>query len=92
MVNMNASKKARYVASITNLPSGGGNSKAGFPYQVGRISWSSDALNFCNPSVASHPSCSLSQLMKTLNPNVCNSRPVGRDIAQSYWHCPGVGR
>jgi hypothetical protein len=35
----NAAKRARFYTSTTNQPQGGGNKKAGFPYQIGRTSW-----------------------------------------------------
>jgi hypothetical protein len=91
MVNMNASKKARYTASITNRPQGGGDKKAGFPYQVGRISWSEVAIGTCQPGVPT-ACCTLSQIMKTVNPNVRVSRPIGRNIGLSYWNIPGTGK
>jgi len=33
-------KRGAYRSSIVNQSQGGGNKKAGFPYQVGRDSWS----------------------------------------------------
>jgi hypothetical protein len=91
MVNMNASKKARYVASITNQPQGGGSKKAGFPYQVGRSSWAEVAIRTCQPGVPT-ACCTLTQIMRTANPNTHISRPIGRYTAQSYWNIPGTGR
>jgi hypothetical protein len=41
MVLLNAASKARNAAQTVNQSQGGGSKKAGFPYQVGRSSWSS---------------------------------------------------
>ena len=41
MVLLNAAKAARYVGTTVHQDTGGGSKKAGFPYQVGRDTWTS---------------------------------------------------
>lgn len=45
----NASSKARNCTVITNINQGGGDKKAGFPYQIGRSSASSIVLKSTDP-------------------------------------------
>ena len=78
----NAAKRARFYTSTTNENQGGGNKKAGFPYQVGRSSWTSIFLGTNNYGVRC---CSLSGLKFTANPNVRLSRPTGTPANVSYW-------
>ena len=78
----NAAKRARFYDSTINQNQGGGNKKAGFPYQVGRISWSNIYLqtdNYCTRC------CTLKSLKFTANPNVHLSRPTGTPANISYW-------
>lgn len=75
MVLSNASKKSRYSASISNNKQGGGNKKAGFPYQVGRSSATSIALNSTDP-VSGH-CCNLNSYQTLIFSWVKASRPVG---------------
>ena len=86
-------KRGAYRSSMVNQSQGGGNKKAGFPYQVGRDSWSSIAINTCNPRNVQFRCCKLSKMMTTANPDVCISRPTGSTVASNtYFHCPGLGR
>ena len=78
----NAAKRARFYTSTTNQPQGGGDKKAGFPYQVGRSSWTSIFMGTNNYSVRC---CKLSGLKFTANPNVHQSRPTGSIVTNSYW-------
>jgi hypothetical protein len=41
MVYLNSASRSRNVGSLINQPSGGGDKKAGFPYQIGRDTWTS---------------------------------------------------
>ena len=66
-------KKTASIASITNQNQGGGNKKAGLPYQVGREAWSSVALNRTRQR--------LSVLKMPLVSTVSQSRNVGSRIA-----------
>ena len=90
MVLMNGSKRARYVSSITNQAQGGGSKKAGFPYQVGRSSWTSVVLNTADP--ISGRCCSLRKMQMNLFPRAANiSRPIGAtSAANSYFSIPGT--
>ena len=77
----NAASRARNYGQIINQKQGGGDKKAGFPYQVGRTMWSTiymgtDRINNC---------CGLSALKITKNPNVRISRPMGSTINVPYW-------
>jgi hypothetical protein len=63
--------------AVTDINQGGGNKKAGFPYMIGRDSWSSIAINTCNPKVDPIRCCSLKSLQFTVNPNVRQNLPIG---------------
>jgi len=90
-------KKVSYVSSITNRNQGGGNKKAGFPYQIGRGWRSVLALNSCfnynlnGPNVSpSQKCCSLDAMQKTyVFPSI--SRNIGRSNALPYYKVPGLG-
>jgi hypothetical protein len=71
----NSSKRARNYTSTTNQPQGGGDKKAGLPYQVGRSAWTSIALD----------NISLRRLQFTANPNVRMSRPIGTAVPNTYF-------
>ena len=73
-------KRTSSISSITNQNQGGGNKKAGFPYLVGRDSWTSIALK----QTKQYLDEDTQGLRFTLNPNVRQSRPVGMT--------PGAGR
>ena len=84
----NASKKARYAGELVNQNQGGGNKKAGFPYQVGRDHWTSIFLATSDPV---HGRCAtLKCLSKTLVfTNL--SRPVGSwTEGNTYWRIKGA--
>jgi len=72
-------KRTASIASITARPNGGGSKKAGFPYLVGRESWSSIAMNGTSQK--------LSVLQMPLTTTVRQSRPVGvRPGAAMYFN------
>ena len=73
-------KRTSSIASITNQNQGGGSKKDGFPYLVGRDSWTSIALK----QTKQYLDAGTQGLQFTLNPNVRQSRPVGMT--------PGAGR
>uniref|UniRef100_A0A6C0JL01 Uncharacterized protein n=1 Tax=viral metagenome TaxID=1070528 RepID=A0A6C0JL01_9ZZZZ len=77
--------------AITTQNQGGGNTKAGFPYQVGRSSWSSVRLGF-DPT--SKSGCATLRCMQfTVNPRVSESRSIGSTAATNrYFHIPGAGQ
>jgi hypothetical protein len=51
MVLLNASSRSREaVRRSININQGGGSKKAGFPYQIGRQSWTSMFFDTCDPT------------------------------------------
>jgi len=79
----------------TTQAQGGGAKKAGFAHQIGRDHWVSSYINACNPSgfTETRTCASLKCLQYTVNPNVCQSRPIGSVMGNSpntYFHCPGT--
>jgi hypothetical protein len=75
----------------TTQQQGGGDKKAGFPYQIGRESWSSVTLGTCNPQTFTDTRgcCSLRQLQYTVNPRVSISRPIGSTYSPNvYFRVP----
>lgn len=82
MVYMNASNKSRYVSSLVNQNQGGGSKKAGFPYQVGRTSWTEIAFHSTNPN---GQCCKLGSYNISMMPNASASRPIGRNNNGPYW-------
>jgi hypothetical protein len=74
-------KRTSSISSITNQNQGGGSKKAGFPYLVGRDSWTSIAIRQQGGQFLDEAT---KGLQFTLNPNVRQSRPVGMT--------PGAGR
>ena len=82
------SKKVASKASITNQNQGGGSKKSGFPYQIGRSSWTSIAFGTTNPTGGK--CCSLKN-MNFVSAGACISRPIGAGVAATpYYHCPGT--
>lgn len=76
MVLSNAPKKVTYMSSLVNQNQGGGSKKAGFPYIVGRTSWSNIYLQSkCGPDSCSLASLRTNSLIYTVN----QSRPIGVD-------------
>ena len=77
-------KRTASIASITNQNQGGGSKKAGFPYLVGRDSWTSIALR----GTKQYLDESKGGLQFTLNPKVRQSRPVGMtpSAGRSYFN------
>jgi hypothetical protein len=75
--------------TITNQFQGGGDKKAGFPYQVGRIWWTSIAIQTCNP-MSSVPCCTLTRWNTTKLPMANISRPIGSTLTPNpYWRLTG---
>jgi hypothetical protein len=64
MVLLNAASRARNVGRLIVQNQGGGNKKAGFPYMVGRSSWSS--LFFDSVDPVSGRCCNLNKVNTTL--------------------------
>ena len=78
----NAASRARNYNQIINRNQGGGDKKAGFPYQVGRTMWTTIAMGTDNVNRC----CSLAALKVTKNPRVRISRPMGSTINVPYWN------
>jgi hypothetical protein len=72
----NAASRARNYNQTINQKQGGGDKKAGFPYQVGRSAWSSIFMD----------NTQLSSIRMTKYPNVRQSRPMGSAINIPYWN------
>lgn len=83
MVLMNATKKSRYVSSLVNKNQGGGDKKAGFPYQVGRSSWTEIFLRSVDP-LHGH-CCQLGTYNISMMKNATITRPIGRNNNGPYW-------
>jgi len=90
MVLYNASKKARNATSIVNQNQGGGDKKAGFPYQVGRSSATSVAFHMVDP-LHGH-CCKLSSFNTNVFPLARISRPIGTAYNANYRKFHIVGR
>lgn len=75
----NASKMARNYGQIVNQNQGGGNKKAGFPYQVGRESWSNVYLK---SDLSGGRCCKLGNYMTMkFTPTTNHLRPTGGNVA-----------
>jgi hypothetical protein len=93
---LSGSKRVSYISSIKNRNQGGGSKKAGFPYIIGRRWTTSLALDSCynnnlkGPGVIpSFSCCPLKSMQQPENPKVNQSRNIGRNNNESYWHIPG---
>jgi len=88
-----SSNRSNMGSNVSTVQSqGGGSKKAGFPYIVGRDSWSSIYLNGSqNAVLSSRGCCSLKKLQFTVNPNVNQSRPIGSTYSpNTYYHITGT--
>jgi hypothetical protein len=84
----NSAKRARFYGETTNQNQGGGDKKAGFPYQVGR-GWRT-SIAFNNTNVVLGHCQQLKQVQQTLVFS-SQSRPVGSwTNGNTYWHVPGA--
>ena len=75
------SNRARMSSNVnTDQKQGGGEKKAGFPYQIGRSSWASIFINTCDAELgANSRCCSLSKINKTLVFTKNTVRPLNTD-------------
>jgi hypothetical protein len=73
--------------TLTDKNQGGGEKKAGFPYQIGRTSWTQ---TFMHQNIPRGQCCKLSQMQQVLFPLAHQSRSIGSDVrvAGAYWHVP----
>ena len=82
------SGKTRFLSTISNRSQGGGNKKAGFPYQVGRTMWSDVHLQ--SNALTNGRCCKLKNMQTLLFPLANQSRPIGRDNSAGYWNVHGT--
>jgi hypothetical protein len=75
--------------AITDQNQGGGDKKAGFPYQIGRESWTSVAFHTKN-AVVNGTCCSLKSYQTMIYTNVQQSRPIGSNVKTTYWRPIGL--
>jgi hypothetical protein len=74
----NAAKRARFYSSTINQNQGGGEKKAGFPYQIGR-GWRT-SIAFDNTNVVRGHCCTINSYQTmTFTSYARPSRPVGSD-------------
>jgi len=78
----NSAKRARSYSQTINQNQGGGEKKAGFPYQVGRSSASTVAFNMTKPRQGH--CCKLSAFNTTIFPLANFSRPIGTSYSANY--------
>jgi len=87
---VNHARMGSNVYTVVNQ--GGGEKKAGFPYQVGRISWTSEKIKTCRPT-SSVPCCTLGGYMTLRYANVCVSKPISSNHeANRFFKCSGLNR
>ena len=77
--------------AYTDINQGGGNKKAGFPYQIGRDSWAYIAINTCNPKSfdpnSATPCCTLKSYQKlNFTGTVRQSFGVGQGLGGHIKH------
>jgi hypothetical protein len=73
----NGSSRARNYGQIINRNQGGGNKKAGLPFQIGHTSWESIYMRPDRQSLAR---------LQVIKPNARISRPVGSTMHVPYWN------
>ena len=85
-----SSNRSQLGSSVyTTQSQGGGAKKAGFPYQIGRETWTSIAFKSTDP-VSGH-CCKLTKMQINLFPNASISRPIGSVYSpNTYFHIPGT--
>ena len=72
------SNKARMMSNVsTDRNQGGGEKKAGFPYQIGRESWASIFIHSVDP--INGRCCNLSKVGTTMVFTKNTVRPIGND-------------
>jgi hypothetical protein len=83
-----SSKRARYAGSLVNRNQGGGDKKAGFPYQVGRSHWTSIFFGTSDPV---HGRCATLPCLSRTLVFTNLSRPVGSwTEGNTYWRIKGA--
>ena len=82
----NAASKARNYSQTLNQNQGGGSKKAGFPFMIGRESWTSISFRSTSPADGNCAQLSCYQTTSPLFPLTCAPRPIGRKTS-TYWNC-----
>jgi hypothetical protein len=77
MVLSNSAKRARYASTTSVQNQGGGSKKAGFPYIVGRSSWTSIYMGPIKCTKTETRCCTL-QNMQMTSTKAAPSRNIGR--------------
>ena len=82
----NASARARNYSQTINRNQGGGSKKAGFPYMIGRSTWSSIFMG-TGHNVAGLGRCASLKCMQTVwyKGTVRQSRPIGVSVRTMYF-------
>ena len=75
----NASKRARNYNVIINANQGGGNKKAGLPYQIGRGTWTSIFFHATDP-VNGNCCTQKQQMTMRFTPSSYQARPTGGSV------------
>ena len=86
MVYLNSSSRSRNAGSLVNRTQGGGDKKAGLPYQIGRESYTSVIMNSTDP--VSGSCCTLKNYMTMkFSSTKFFPRPVGAsvNVARGYY-------
>ena len=75
----NAASRARNYNVTVNANQGGGNKKAGLPYQIGRESWTSIFLHATDP-VYGKCCTQKDQMTMKFTPSTYQARPTGGSV------------
>ena len=86
MVLLNASKRARFVATTSVQNQGGGSKKAGLPYQIGRDSWANIYFGNNTNAIRRGRACCTTATLAMTYTNARASRPIGRIGNPTYWN------
>lgn len=93
MVLSNSAKRARFQNTIKVQNQGGGDKKAGLPFQVGRSAWTSIYLGLGNTSTrfGTKKCCTARDLrLLPFSGTVNQSHNTGRVTNLDYWHIPNT--
>jgi len=83
---LSTTKRTSSIQSIINVNQGGGDKKAGLPYQVGRPYGFPIAMRVSQTRNTLFEMGSVHGLRFTVNPNVSISKPIGSTlIPNTYW-------
>jgi len=82
----NAASRARNYSVTVNANQGGGNKKAGLPYQIGRETWTSIFLRATDP-IYGRCCTQKDQMTMKFTPSTYQARPTGGSVtvSQKYY-------